>query len=699
MKPPTLSSLALLLAASQIAALAAPSTAAPLAIFVSPKGRDTASGRLNDPLATLAGARDRLRSLKRAGKVPRAGANVLLLPGTYPLRETFTLTAQDDLSPAPVTYEPLVAYPTGTVRLTGGREVAGWKPVTDGAILARLDPAARGHVLQADLKALGITDYGQITPRGFTKPVTPAGLELFFADAPMTLARWPNAGQWAHIAGAAGDQAAGHFTYDGDRPARWAQAEDAWVYGYWQFDWADSYTKITGTDAAHHQIQTAPATDLLSYTPGHRWYALNLLEELDTPGEWYLDRRTGLLYFWPPSDIRRGHPTVSLTRDLVRLEGVSNVTLRGLTLEACRGDAVTIKGGSHDLIEDCTLRNAGDRGATVAGATDSGVRGGEVVHTGEGGISLDGGDRKTLTPGRNFVENCRIHDYSRWARTYRPGVGIDGVGNRIAHDLIYDAPHNAILLGGNDHVIEYNEVHDVCKQTGDSGAFYMGRDWTMRGNVVRFNYFHDLRNETGVKGEFHDVMAVYLDDTAAGTTVFGNVFVRAGHAIEIGGGRDIAVQNNVFVDCRPAVSLDARGTGWAAKYLVPGGGWTMQERLAAVPYDGPLYAARYPHLANLLSDNPAAPKYDVIQNNVAAHCPDWLQIQDKADTLPGITIKDNLTDQNPTFNAIQSDLTEKDHVFVDAAHGNYRLQGGAVSFAPGFRPVPFAKMGLEKAQK
>ena len=680
MKLPTPLSLILLVLA--LAGLAAPLPASPLALYVSPQGRDSASGRLNDPLATPAGARDRLRSLKRAGKVPREGATVLMLPGTYRLKDTFTLSAADDLSPAPVTYEALVASPKGTVHLTGGQEVRGWKTVTDASVLGRLDPAARGHVLQADLKAQGITDFGQMTPRGFGKPVTPAGLELFFMDAPMTLARWPNMGQWARIAGTASDQGADHLSYQGDRPARWAKAEDAWVYGYWRFDWADSYTKITGMDAAHHRIQTAPTGDLMAYTPGHRWYALNLLEELDTPGEWYLDRPTGLLYFWPPSDIKKGHPTVSLTRDLVRLDGVSHVTLRGLTLETCRGDAVTIRGGTHNLIDDCVIRNAGDRGATVADTTDSGVRGSEVTGTGEGGVTLGGGDRKTLTPGRNFVLNCRLHDYSRWARTYRPGVGVDGVGNHVAHNLIYDAPHNAILLGGNDHLIEYNEIHHVCTQTGDSGAFYMGRDWTMRGNVVRFNYFHDLVNETGVKGEYHDVMAVYLDDTAAGTVVFGNVCVRAGHAVEVGGGRDVVVANNIFVDCLPAVSLDARGLGWAAKSLAPGGDWGMEKRLAAVPYDGPLYSARYPHLADVLKDNPTAPKYDVIQHNIAVRCPDWLQIQDKADALPGITIRDNLTGKDP--------------LFVDAAHGNYQLKAGSPAFALGFQRLPFEKMGLER---
>ena len=374
MKLPTLLSLALL--ALLLSALAAPVPASPLTLYVSPQGHDGALGTQTAPLATLAGARDRLRSLKGANKLPKEGAIVWIRGGAYRLRDTFTLTGADDLSPAPVTY---AAYHGEPVRLTGGQEVKGWKPVTDPAILGRLDPTARGHVLQTDLKAQGITDYGQMTPRGFAKPVTPAGLELFFQDTPMTLARWPNAGQWARVAGAASDQGADHFSYEGDRPARWAQAEDAWVYGYWQFDWADSYAKIQGVDAAHHQIRAAQSGDLLSYTPGHRWYALNLLEELDTPGEWYLDRKTGVLYFWPPSDIKKGRPTVSLTRDLVRLDGVSHVTLRGLTLEACRGDAVTIRGGAHDLVDGCTIRSAGNRGATIAGATDSGVRGALLV--------------------------------------------------------------------------------------------------------------------------------------------------------------------------------------------------------------------------------------------------------------------------------------------------------------------------------
>ena len=122
--------------------------------------------------------------------------------------------------------------------------------------------------------------------------------------------------------------------------------------------------------------------------------------------------------------------------------------------------------------------------------TNHGVVSCDIYKTGAGGVSLGGGDRKTLTPAGNYVLNCHIHDFNRLDRSYRAGVNIDGVGNRIAHCLIHDAPNNAIYLFGNDHVIEYNELHHVCRGASDMGAFYMGRDPSQQGNVLRYNFFH-----------------------------------------------------------------------------------------------------------------------------------------------------------------------------------------------------------------
>lgn len=655
--------------------------AAPLTLYISPHGSDSSPGTLKKPLATLGAARDKIDAAKRAGKLPSEGALVLLRGGEYRISNKFAVTSADDVSPASVTY---AAYKNESVTLDGGQAVTKWASVTDAAMLSRLDPAARGHVLQADLKGQGITDYGELTARGFGQPAPPAPLELFFDNKPMALAQWPNQGQWATIAGTKADQGADHFAYSGDRPSRWARDSDVWVHGYWKYDWADSYVKVLGIDPATHQIRTAPQRGLAIYTPKQRWSALNILEELDAPGEYYVDRKAGILYFWPPSNVDKGNPTVSLARDLVSLDYVSHVTLRGLILQNCRGTAVAIKSGSHDLLDHCVIRNTGDDGVDIADGDQSGLRDCEISGTGDTAVDLSGGDRKTLAPGKCYVTNCRIHDFARWDRTYHPAVAISGVANVISHNDLYNSPHSAILLSGNDHLIEYNEIHDVCLQTGDSGAFYMGRDWTMRGNIVRYNYFHDLGGASGLHGTT-DVVGVYLDDTAAGTTVYGNLFVRARHGVQIGGGRDNIVTNNIFVDCNPAVSLDARGLTWAAKYLLPGGGWDMQAKLAAVPYDAPPYSTRYPHLANILTDSPDAPKYNVIARNIACNCPVWLRLDNGDIALSGNTIADNFTKGDPQF--------------VNPAKGDYRLKATSPAFKMGFKTLPpIGEIGWTRAE-
>ena len=670
-------------------------------LYVARDGNDRWSGhraapnarRTDGPFATLEGARDAVRALKKRGRLPAGGVTVWIRGGLYPRTQTFALTAEDSGTPsAPIVYR---AYRNETVRLVGGREVGGWQPVSDPSILARLDPAARSHVLQADLKAQGIAEFGQMRRRGFGQAIVPAGLELFFEDRPMTLARWPNDG-WAHVAGTPGGSQGGRFTYTGDRPQRWKTADDVWLHGYWTWDWADSYEKVQSIDTASHTIFTEPPHGIYGYTPGKRFYALNLLEELDSPGEWYLDRKTGLLYFWPPAPLISSRAVVSLLETpMVTLTDTANVTLRDLTFECSRGSGVEIAGGAHNLVAGCTLRNLGTFAVRIgngpgdthpaastgvaharAAGAGNGVAGCDIYQTGDGAIQLDGGDRRTLTPGGNFAVNNHLYDYSRWSFTYRPGVLVDGVGNRVAHNSIHDAPHTAILLSGNDHIIEYNEIYRVCLQTGDAGAFYMGRDFTMRGNIVRYNYFHDIaRNLEG--SSFVDVMSVYLDDCASGTTVYGNIFYRGGRAAMIGGGRDNTIENNIFVDCAPAIHVDGRGLGWA-KFWFDGRDPTLMDRLKAMNFTAPPYSTRYPHLANILADDPAVPKYNRIARNicVGTNWIEWLDgINDKV-----VEVRDNLTAGDPRFVSLQK--------------RDFRLKPDSPALKLGFQSIPIQKIGL-----
>lgn len=495
--------------------------------YVSPSGNDSWSGKLpapnaqrtDGPFESLERARDAIRRLKKADGLPAGGVTVCARGGAYTITKTFELTAADGgAADAPVIYE---ACEGEGVRLIGGKRIEGFAPTDDQAVLRRINEACRGKILQVNLRRQGITDFGQLKPRGFGRPMYAAGIELFFDDRPMQLARWPNRG-WAKIAAVPAGKQAGRFTYEGDRPTKWAAADDVWLHGYWTQDWADSYVKVKSIDIERKEITTHEPHGVYGYTAGKRYCALNILEELDEPGEWYLDRKSGVLYFWPPAPVNEAKAFVSILEEpMISMRDVSHVRLEGFTLECTRGSGIEMSGGTGNVIARCVLRNIGNVAVKINGGMKNGVVGCDVYETGDGGISLSGGDRKKLTPAGNYARNNHIHNYSRWVRTYRAAIRVSGVGNHVAHNLIHDAPHTGILFGGNDHLFEFNEVHNVCRETGDVGAFYTGRNWTTRGTVIRYNYFHDIYGPYT-----HGAMAVYLDDAASGSTIFGNVFLR-----------------------------------------------------------------------------------------------------------------------------------------------------------------------------
>jgi len=652
-----------------------------LDFYVAPDGNDAWSGtraQRNDastdgPFASLERARDEIRKRKQDGGLPAGPVTVHLRGGRYPLGKPFELIALDSgTQTSPITYR---AYADEQVRLIGGREIANFKLVTDPAILERLDAPARGKVYQADLKALGIKDFGEVARLG-------KRLELFFQDRPMTLSRWPNEG-FVRIVDLAGDQPhdirgrkgnkVGKFTYAGDRPKRWKAEADIWLCGYWFWDWASAFQKVASIDTSQRVISTVPPYHGYGYRAGQRFYALNLLAELDRPGEWYLDRDSGVLYFWPPEPIESAKAFVSEAGTMISMQDVSHVTIRGLTIEMNRGTAVRIQGGSNNRIAGCTLRNIGGKAVTISGGTRNGVLGCDIHDTADGGISLRGGDRKELTPCGHYAVNNHIHHYNRSNMTYRTAVSLSGVGIRLTHNLIHDASHMAIGLSGNDHLIEFNEVHTVCMETDDAGAFYMGRDWTWRGNVVRYNYFHHIGRFKSHVG----VQAVYLDDWASGTTVFGNVFYKAGRAILVGGGRNNTVENNIFVDCTPAVHVDSRGLGWAKDYFDNTNN-TLTQRLAEVPYKQPPWSTRYPELLTLYDDEPALAKYNVVTHNICVGGR-WLDLHNGL-TDKVVTVKDNLVDADPHF--------------VDRVNENFQLEGDSPAYELGFKRIPIEKIGL-----
>lgn len=647
-------------------------------LFVAPDGSDANPGTAERPFATLAKARDSVRALLAKGPLA-GGVAVTLKPGEYRITETLALTAADSgKAGAPVVYR---AQQKGEAVLYGGDRITGFEPVTDPNVLSRLPEEARGKVRQCNLKALGITDYGELKVRGFSQPPSPPTLEVYVDGATMTLARWPNEGfvQPTKLVdpGSRTEGKPSVLGYESNRHARWTAAPDVWLFGYFKYLWADATIRVTGIDTAAKTLTMAEPYNYdggMDTRQGIIYYALNLLEEIDRPGEWYLDRKAGVLYLWPPLDLAKATVEIGmLSAPMIEAKGVSHVRFEGLVFDLSRYNGVVLADSTDCLVVGCTIRRMAGNGITISGGKSNVLLGCDIHTIGRSASEVVGGDRTTLTPGGHVVENCCIHNFGRIDRTYTPAVQLEGVGNRVAHNLFYDCPSSTMRIEGNDHVIEYNEVHRAVLESDDQGAMELYGNPTYRGVVFRHNLFHQI-GVPSLKG-VHGSAGIRFDDAISGLVVYGNVFWRAAGGnfggVQMNAGRDNIIDNNLFIDCNIGVS-----GGWRANHRL----WTDIERgnppAAFIAND--LYRSRYPGLARGLPALTKGPAVNNIWRNVFYRC--------------GRVTTGNPAALDMVENGVFADA---DPGFWDAANGDWRLKPGASLFATvGFRPIPMEEIGL-----
>lgn len=703
--------------------------------YIAKDGNDNNSGSIESPFATLEKARDVIRERNTENKLPKGGYKVWLREGNYERERVFELNEKDSgTENSPIVYS---AYLDEEVRISGGR-------VIDNSLVAKIsDPAIKERIInkeaidniyQIDLKKAGITDYGEIKTRGFGRAYKNAPLELFINDKAMHLAKWPNnvklqlgtivdPGSGARYPENARINKPGTFTYDYNRPEKWKQANDIWVKGFFAYGYADDQIKVKHIDRDKKTIELASVHmyKLRSGREINKYYVLNLLEELDATGEYFVDREAGMLYFYHEGDISESRIVVSMLEEpLVAMEGVNNIFFENLIFENSRGIGIYIERGKGNKIVGCTLRTIGVAAVCIGkgvkpdkmfghavsrtknvkskytlisrelgdwlkyiyadvllereAGTNNGVIDCEIYSCGAGGISLGGGSRKTLTPGGNYVRNCKIYNVNRLDRSYRAGVNIDGVGNRIEHCEIFDCTGSAIYLHGNDHIMEYNNIHHVLLEAQDMGAIYYGRDPSERGNIVRYNFFHHIDNS-----EFR--MAVYLDDGASGMLIEGNVFYKAGsNTICINGGLDNKIINNIFVDNTRVLIIG--GSVWADREYYFGEKGVFVHRLNYVGYNKPPYSTKYPLLANYFDREPEVCKGNLMKNNVIWGYNELIKKHSSKEDGWG-TMEDNF-------------ITDEDPGFVDAKDMDFTLKDDSEVFSkiPDFKKIPFKKIGV-----
>ncbi len=668
-----------------------------LTVHVRPGGDDAGPGTAAQPVGTLAKARDMVRETRKQRPL-NAGAEIILHGGRYVLDGTLELSAEDaGTSAAPIRYraargeQPVLA---GSAEIPAGA----FTLLADPERLARLEAPARGKVVVADLKALGFPAMPKLRAV-FRMPMSVP--ELFCDGRRMTLACWPNEG-FAQIVkildkgtqrgtGAVSDAAdpkkqrtrenrGGCFTYEGDRPARWKADEGVWLHGFWCFDWYDDVIQVASIDAEKKEIrlQAAHEYGVRQGNPSpRRWRAVNVFDELDVPGEYAVDPQAGRLYFYPPQPLAGARITLAFREEpLVRMRDLAHVILEGLTFEETQGDALRVAGCSHVTVSRCVFRNHRRRAVVVEGGVKNRITSCDIHDTGVGGVSLAGGDRKTLTPAGHVLEDTHIWRYSTHLLTYSTALHLSGVGNVARHNLFHDAPHMAVAVSGNDHLFEYNVVSNVVMASDDAGALYKGRNPSCRGNVIRYNLWSEIGSPRG-----HGTAAIYFDDGDGGDTVYGNLFYRCGDpgkgsfgTVFSHGGHGNVAENNVFIECKRALgSAPWNDKRW--KQFIDAPLW--QERLLReVHITGHTYTSRYPELIGFMDPQPGATRENIAVRNLFVAC-------------------DGITKGNWNTNAVYF-ATADDPGFVNCAARDFRLKRNAAVWQrmPGFKPLPLEKMGL-----
>lgn len=592
--------------------------------------------------------------------------------------------------------------------------------VTDSRILNRLPSVSRGNVYCLDLNKYHIVSFGKDLAHGY-KLNYPSSSELFYNAAPMTIARWPNVGlvpigkvidHGSILRNGEKDNRGAKFYFNEPRMNNWTASKSVWVGGYFSYGFSDDYLRVDTFDFQHKIIYLKDpslygvySTDdittgsLKNGQSKRGFYIYNLLEEIDSPGEWFLDKKAEVLYFWPPDNqIKEAEIELSLLSEpILVLIGASNVTFKGIEFAYSCGMGILLDRTQNVHIKDCSFVDLGTVGISLGSQlSDKGVNyensiskklyslynrnfqieSSIICNTGTGGILLVGGERRKLIPGNNVVYNCEIYNYSRIDRTYCAAISLNGVGNQVRNCYIHDAPDVAIIYYGNNHVISFNHIQNVVSEVTDAGAVCTGRDLSSTGNEISFNYFDNIKG----KGNY-SVCAVYLDDGSSGMQVNSNVFYRCGSpgtynfgAIHVHGGGNNYFINNYFVDCPIAFSNTPFSDVDWRKFLTNTDNY--KQIYVNVDIRSFEYAKQYPFLLKMADTISITPRMNFIQNTLA------YQVQ--------------IFSTGNGFVNLNTYLATKDPGFVDMPFGNFGLINYPVELNQwkDWKPIPFSEIGF-----
>jgi hypothetical protein len=491
-----------------------PAARAVTTLYVAPRGDDRAVGTPDAPFATIAHARD----VARAAHVKE----IVVRGGTYFLDEPLALGAGDS---------GLTIRSNEHAVISGGVRIGGFTQTE-----------VNGH--RAWTTIVRGPPFRELFVNGERRPRTRLPRSGYFHPTELPDVR-PDASFGKDSNWLEGE---GRFRFaPGDLKA-WTNLGDVEVIAL--HFWVESRMPIASVDEKERLVTfVRPSvfrlTEGFAAAPLARYYVENVFEALGAPGEWYLDRKMGVLTYLPRANEEIASTEVIAPRleQLVRIEGAEDVHLRGLELRDAEPrdvppsgqaavnvpGAIWMKNTKDSALEDLVIAQVGGYGVELAGGCerDRIVRC-DIGDLGAGGIKI--GEEKVggAETGHDEVTDCHVHD---GGLVYRSAVGIwigQSDGNVIAHNHVHDFDYTGISVGwtwgykpsgAHDNVIEKNHIHDIGRGVlSDMGGVYtLGPS---PGTVIRGNVIHDITDFA------YGGWGIYFDEGTTGVVAEKNVVYR-----------------------------------------------------------------------------------------------------------------------------------------------------------------------------
>ena len=707
-------------------------------IFVSTVGDDSGDGSEEEPLRTLEKAIDVANEMREdSDKL----IEILLREGTYSVTNTIKIiNSQKDDSLLKIS-----AYQDEKVTINAGVDI----PLSAMSIAdsdftnAIIDKPNAGSVLQYNLKDAQIEDFGEISLRGhLISDEKEAQAELSLNGEVQKLAGWPN-GEYTGLIKPIDSNEYGKRTKSGiangcsfkvnyDRPSQWSKPEQAWLSGTIGPNYEFDYYPVSRFDSKEKRVYLSRGALEKYYTePYYRFE--NVPEELDEPGEYYIDRQSGMLYFYPPEDapkdsvltITMSTPTLDVSRkapnSMFRIENSKNIVFENLIFKGGRGSAITGKNNSNIKFINCEINSFGENGIRFDASTDITISDCKIHDVGQDGILfVSCGNYQTLSPSNIVVSNNDIYNFARLERSYKTGIdfGYRCVGATAANNHIHNGPHAGMIFYGVNNDIYGNEFDHLVTEFSDMDALYCNNSsypWE-RGNKIHNNYFHDI-GKSSMNGRHQiNVRAIRTDNRGCGLNIYENLFYNIGDGGNGNGNNGIGaitaegtrnrIFNNLFVDCNEAyfntlqykeIETADDGTLYPDTIINSSGvevantinGAKVADLKKQMEKYLPVYGKQFPELYNYFYEHPNMSKTNEFKNNMIINISIPLSNFNGTQNEEGFRGSQMLTAASGNY------VSTSDPGFVSYDNGNLELSSSATLLVEGLPKFEMSSFGIQ----